>query len=236
MNFLRFALLLSALSACASPPPPEYAVYVAAFDRVDAASADAITIIEPLEKAARPPTDGEFIPDEAPYIADEGRPGVSLLLERGFKATANYNKVLAAYASGEAGQALKADVAAFGASTAALAVTAGLPQVGANATTAIAAVDKLADALLANADRAAFARAVEEHSGAIDAFLVEVRDVQIPSFFEVWNTQITEQRGALLRENRVDEAIKLGEDAKTFKKMLASWVLAIDEARSALAA
>lgn len=228
-------LVLTAVSGCVSPPPPEFAVYTAAFGQSREAAAAAIAIWEPIEKSQRPAQEGVFNPDEAAYIADEGRAGNAALIERGFNAVTAYNEILARYAAGESVSTIKPDIDVLAANVGALAVTVGAPGAGAAVAASLTGLEALVRALLAVSDRAEFARAVKDNAGKVDVFLGEVRAFT-SDMYQGAATYYLSRAQELLRAGRREEAAKMAANTDTFRKMLASWVLTIDETRRALGA
>lgn len=239
---MRCLLTLSALvaatlllAACAAPPPPEFAQYTAAFQQSDNATKTVMAVWAPIEKAERQPDPGVFNPDDAPYIADEGRPGNAALIERGFAAIAAYNEILSLYASGQSLSSLKPQTAEFATNVGALALTVGLPGVGAGFGAAVKGLEAVAQALLAVSDRAEFARSVADNAGKLDAFLVQVRAFT-SDMHRAADSYYADQAQALLAQNRREEAKQAQAKLGVFRKMLASWVLTIDATRASLAA
>lgn len=208
-------LLLLIIAGCTSPPPPEYDIYTAAFQRLDEATRTAVGQIEPVERSQRPLDEDAFDPDEAVYIA-EGRAENSLLIERGFRAVTAYNDLLAAYASGESGQALKAEGATFAGRIAATTAVLGAPGVGAGIGAATLALDNLADELLVASDRAAFARAVRAHSGKVEEFPLEVRS-STTDFYQAARTHALSRRTELIQARRMEKAAAVARDLQAFR-------------------
>lgn len=239
MKLFAPLLAIILLAGCVSAPPPEFAVYTASFDQSKQAAAAVIEVWEPIEKASRPAKENQFDPSEAAYIADEGRPAITLLIERGFAAVAEYNEILTRYAGGESATALKPATSALSSNVGALAVTVGLSSVVPGANAVIAGLETLASALLAVSDRAEFQRAISQNSGKVDAFLAVTRDFTADMYRTANNFALNRQEDllsdpGLTKDKKRSETQQINADLHNFRKMLASWVLTIDSTRESL--
>ena len=211
-------------------------MYVDSFEELQAATTEMLGIFEPVERAVRAPTDPRtFHPDQAPYIADESRGGVTVQIERGIAAVSNYNAILTLYAQGESLSNLEESASKLSASVGVLGTSLGLPVVGPSFTAGVEGLQAIASALLSVSDRVEFANLVLEQSAAIDGFLVELRDLT-PDMFRSAVTYVDQRKIALGLEGRAREIPTLDDDLEHFRKMLASWVLAIDNARESISA
>jgi hypothetical protein len=216
------------LWACATPPPEEFTVYQMAFAEADQATEEFVRTWSPLEKAARRPDTAEFDPNFAGYYVDDAPTGLGALIERGFAAVARYNEVVVRYAAGESVGQLRPALSSFATDGAAIAGLVGLTPVGAALGPAVAGLESLAGALLAAADRAAFQAAVTRHAGTVSAFLVELR-AQTPLIYSTARSEYGQRETRLLAEGRNAEADQTAADLQRFRRMLASWVLLLDQ-------
>lgn len=236
MRSLTLALVVGSVVSCATPPPPEFALYVDSFESLNAATAEMLAIFEPVEKAVRAPTDtSTFNPDDAPYIADEGRGGVALQIERGMAAVSGYNAILTLYAQGESVSSLEELATGLSSSVGVLATSLGLPVVGPSFAAGVEGLQVLASALLSVSDRTEFAKLVLEQSATFDGFLVSLRDLT-PDMYRSAVTYVTQRKTELGLQGRTADIGALDGDLEQFRQMLASWVLAIDDARHSIGA
>jgi hypothetical protein len=228
----RFVVLpvLPWLAACATPPPPEFALYQSAFAEADQATKEFVQVWAPIERQARAPKDQDtkFDPDQAAYYTENGRPGLTAQIERGFAAIALYNDVLARYAAGESVTQLRPALTSFAADGAALATLVGAASVAPVLAPAAAGVEALAGALLAAADRAAFQASLSTHAGAVSKFIDALRE-QTPIIFSSAVASLGRKETEALAAGRNSEADQLAQDRARFRTMLADWVLLLEQ-------
>jgi len=228
MRVLPLALTILFLASCASVPRPELSLYQAAYQQADVATKELVRTFAPMEKSVRKPEDEAFRPEYAPYEADEGRPGISELIERGFTAVTQYNAVLLRYAEGETVDTLRPDLTTLSTEATLLTTVVGLPTgAGAAVKPVVDGLLTLTRALLAVSDRLSFARAVERNRGEVSAFLQALRDIT-PELWSTADSYFQRRQGPLLREGRDAEAAAIDRDKARFRKMLASWVLTLE--------
>lgn len=242
---VRFLLIpaVALLAACADPPPPEFAVYTASFDKSREAARAIVGVFEPVERAIRAPSPEAFDPDTAAYLVEGAPVGASAQIIRGFDAVADYNEILSTYAAGASIDAIRPQLTELAANARLLALTVAGPAAGPAAGSAAGGVADAAlqgvvavgGALLAVSDRREFADVVTRRSGLIDRFLEEVR-AATPVMYEIARARVNERKFALLTAGRDAEIAALDETLEQFRRALAVWVLTIDQTRGAVAA
>lgn len=228
-------LAVTLLSGCASPPPPEFAIYRQSFAEATKATDDVLAVYAPFERAIRGPQDqSSFDPDLAAFMVDDALAGHAEQIDRGFAAIESYNTVLVRYVDGDSIETIKPQIGVF-AKQATIAANMVVPGISAAIGPAADLLTEVAGALLAVADRAAFRDVVARNSDKIIAFIDAARD-DTSLMYSAGHNQLNERISAAVRAGRKDEARQLQQQQKDYRLLLARWVLLLDDLKEAVTA
>lgn len=219
--FATFLVVL--LAACATPGGEAFVTYQASFEQAREAAGQVAEVYNEYDKQnRRRRTDPvRFDPDLADVYVPGALSPLSAKIAEGFAAATVYNEVLARYLNNNTLSLHDEDLAIL---TGAVASTTGIigdAAVGNQIRGVVNASRHLANLSLAADDREEFLRSLAENSAAVDAFLVVVRA----------------DTTAMFSDARTATALGGGSPEKldSFRQMLASWVLLIDQTRADLA-
>jgi len=184
--------------------------------------------------------DDRFYVRDAVYQADLGDPPGTAAIRRSLDSVAAFNAVVLAYAEGRALDELKAQAGVLAtdvsAALSAVALPLGVPGLALpGLLPALKLVQEGADAALQAASREAFREAVLARQPTIDAILVEVRDTA-PTIFSLLTRGLSRAAKDLRDEDRAAEAEAAVVKIESYRRLLANWVILLDQTRSALAA
>ncbi|MCV3271311.1 hypothetical protein [Roseobacter sinensis] len=224
VDIRRWATLLVCILAigCTVPGSAAFQDYAESYDAAREASLQVVDAYNQYDKMSRRrQTDpATFDPDFADVYAPTALSPISLTITEGFAAATTFNEVLARYADNDTLRLQKDEIERLNAASANTATLVAGPGAGGQVRAVIGATQVLANLSQARADRDAFVRNVRENTATVDAFLKIIRD----------------DTADMYQTARLATALSGGsvEKLETFRGMLATWVLLIDQTRKDL--
>ena len=223
----RLLVVLLVLGACNLLPMSEFAAYREAFSRANEATGEVLDAYNRAEKRTADLRVEVFDPDDAGLIARDADAPMTALLRRGFAAVADYNAVLARYATGESITVLNDDLQALDQSLTRLGAAAGVASQVAGIGALVQAGTTVSGIALARSDNLAFRQSVVANGPQVRGFLVAVR-AQTPFMHRVF---LNAEMAAVSTPADIQRAQS---NILTSREMLAAWVLLIDESIATL--
>ncbi|MGZ2255945.1 hypothetical protein [Roseobacter sp. A03A-229] len=225
MNIVRRWIVLVVCfvaAGCTVPGSAAFQDYTESYDAAREASLQVVDAYNQYDKMSRRrQTDtATFDPDFADVYSPTALSPISLTITEGFAAATTFNEVLARYADNDTLRLQKDEIERLNAASANTATILAGPGAGGQVRAVIGATQALANLSLAGADREDFIRNVRDNTATVDAFLEILRD----DTTDMYQTA------------RLSTALSGGsvEKLETFRGMLATWVLLIDQTRKDL--
>lgn len=224
MNFRHLIAIasLSLLAACALPGNDAFTDYRKSYDLARDASTGVIQVYNQYDKANRKRRTNRFSfdPDLADVYSPDALTPISARATDGFAAATIYNEVLARYADNSTLSLQDDDLKTLNGVASTAATFLGTADVGPKLGAVVKAAVSLSNLSLARSDREEFERNVRENSDTVRAFLVLVRSDTRSMYADAFKAT-QDSNGSV-------------EKLAKFKKMLALWVLLIDQTLSDL--
>ncbi|WP_299677658.1 hypothetical protein [uncultured Roseobacter sp.] len=207
---------------CTVPGSTAFQDYRQSYDAARDASVQVVDAYNQYDKMSRKRrTDpATFDPDFADVYSPNALSPISLTITEGFAAATTFNEVLARYADNSTLSLQRDEIERLNAASANTATLIAGQGAGAQVRAVIGAVQVLANLSLARADQDEFVRGIRENAAAVDTFLGIMRD----------------DTADMYQTARLATALSGGsaEKLETFRGMLATWVLMIDQTRKDL--
>lgn len=224
-SLLRIFVLIIViwLSGCALPPTEQFLKYDQAFDQTHKASRSVLKVYNVYEKQLYPLDPNVFMPKQAALISDTAPGPLTALYSRGFDIVDQYNLILFRYAHGDSVSILNDEIENLNASVSHLGAVLKLTSDAAQLSRTVSIAQKVAQISLISLDKVEFEISLAKGGDHVRAFLLIVREDTRDMYQDVSTSML--QRIKLNTSNLTQEKL----NRQKFRKMLASWVLLIDE-------